>query len=292
LNIVIPNSEMSNSEYHSSPGISKSGLDLIAKSLAHYKAGYSGIDSDSSRIGTAFHDYVLEGGGNILEAPNRSRRSKDDKAFYDDFFLSNGAFTKIPFDMPAAEWFPEFERQTGKVILNSKEYAEVKIMANSISNNELAAELLSGGIAEQSMFAEYLDVDCRIRPDYESKGRLVDLKSTVSASRHDFRSSCAKYRYHVQDVFYSAIYNEIYSKYPEFYFVVVEKKPPYLCAVYQLDQEARENAHYLIERDLGAYKEAIENQHWPGYENDLCLDIPIYHKEKFDLVINGQEISV
>ena len=56
--------DISNDEYHSGIGISKSGLDLIAKSPAHYKAVVDGLvkrePTKAQSLGTAFHELLLE----------------------------------------------------------------------------------------------------------------------------------------------------------------------------------------------------------------------------------------
>lgn len=53
-----------NADYHSGPGISKSGLDLIAKSPAHYfhaiNAANDNEPTDAQAFGTAFHALLLE----------------------------------------------------------------------------------------------------------------------------------------------------------------------------------------------------------------------------------------
>ena len=52
---------LSNADYHAHPAISKSGLDKIAKSPAHYKAAREAEHegSDALVFGSAFHDYIL-----------------------------------------------------------------------------------------------------------------------------------------------------------------------------------------------------------------------------------------
>jgi hypothetical protein len=61
-----PQEPMDNAEYHAHPAISKSHLDLIARSPLHYWARY--IDENrvaqeatpAMRLGTALHTHVLE----------------------------------------------------------------------------------------------------------------------------------------------------------------------------------------------------------------------------------------
>ena len=49
---------MTNEDYRKAKGISKTGLDLIAKSPAHYKGHFS-EHSKSFDIGRAFQDIIL-----------------------------------------------------------------------------------------------------------------------------------------------------------------------------------------------------------------------------------------
>lgn len=265
-----------NEQYHALPSISKSGLDLIAKSPAHFKAGFQGIGADTARIGTGAHALVLENGKGLLTGIDRKRASNADKEAWDEWFAENGATESIATELKAAEWFPEFERQTGNVIVTPSEKGELEAMRDSVLT--VAGDLFTGGVAEQSILFEHDGVDCRVRPDYMSvdKNVMVDLKSSADASERGFRSSCAKYRYHVQHAMYSAGLMSETQHWPDFYFVVFEKKAPYPAAVYKLNEDAINHGIYLMERDLATYKRCLEDDEWPGYESNYNLSIPIW----------------
>ncbi|WP_299083392.1 PD-(D/E)XK nuclease-like domain-containing protein [uncultured Paraglaciecola sp.] len=269
-----------NEQYHALDSISKSGLDLIAKSPAHFKSKARFIGSDTARIGSAAHAFILESGKGVIVAPDIPRRSNADKEAWDTWFIHNGATHPIATSkdpkLPADLWLPTFEQQTGLLVVTESERVAMSRMLESV--NTTAGDLLSGGKAEQSILFDYMDVSCRVRPDYLSRDKhiIVDLKTTEDASERAFRQSCAKYRYHVQHAMYSTGYHVVNSVWPEFYFVVVEKKAPYLSTVYRLNEDAVSHGIYLMDRDIQTYKDCIEADDWPGYSNNLELSIPIW----------------
>ena len=52
--------DLSNRDYHAHPAISKSGLDLISRSPAHYRYRAPKEPSRAMEIGTAIHTALLE----------------------------------------------------------------------------------------------------------------------------------------------------------------------------------------------------------------------------------------
>lgn len=282
---------MSNADYHAHPSLSKSSLDRIAMSPAHYRAGYSSIGGVTARIGAAFHLLVLEGIEPVI-AIDCARRSKDDRAKWAAWMDKHGADGEAIVEGKAETWMPAFERETGIVIVTPEEADEAKRMRDSIAGNPLARDLLmdSKGVAERSLFGEIDGVPFRARPDrtLTERAAIVDLKTCRSSARHDFRRACSSHRYHVQDIAYSTLHHQATGEWPEFWFVAVEKAKPFACAVYRLDDAARENGHYLMTRDLATYRACVESGEWPGYENDDSLDIPIYERETFALDFGGE----
>ena len=254
---------LSNADYHAHPAISKSGLDKIAKSPAHYKAAREAEHEggDALVFGSAFHDYILlpatfQTAYTVLP-PDFNGRTKEGKAMLESI------------------------RQSGQTILKAEWLTAIEGMAAAIAAHPKASALLQGGKAEQSIFwtDEDSGIDCRCRPDYlHPGGIIVDLKSTTDASPEEFARSVAKYRYHVQDAFYSEGYYQATGQWPRgFVFIAVEKTAPYAVACYSLDDDAKAYGHELFRRDLETLLEAEKSQEWTAYSQEIeTLSLPAW----------------
>jgi len=268
-------------DYHARPEISKSGLDLIARSPAHYRAGFQKIASDTARIGRATHAIVLEGGAGVVTGVGAAKNTKAGKDAWAAWFVANGGSASI-MELPAAQQADAFETETGLTVVSPGERIAMDGMAASVREHPVAGPMLDPpGDAEVSIIGAIDDVPMRCRLDWWTKDRtvIVDLKTSVDATRHAFRSAVARYRYQCQHAVYANLAEQATGHRPRFVFVVVEKAAPFACAVYELDDEAQANGDWLVSRDLKRYRQCVETDTWPSYEADLALDIPIYESE-------------
>lgn len=256
-------SDMSNADYHNHAAVSKTQLDHIAKSPAHFKhARESEPESTQAMIfGSAFHDYILLpevfAESYAVLPDDFNARTKDGKAYLAGL------------------------EKDGKTILKAEWVEQIKGMADAIAAHPKASALLSSGKPEQSVFwrDDETGIDCRCRPDFwNSNGIIVDLKSTEDASPQGFARSVANYRYHVQDAFYSNGIYQATGEYPKgFIFIAVEKKAPFAVACYTLDDEAKERGHELSRRDLMTLAECIKADTFNAYsENIEPLSLPAW----------------
>lgn len=249
-----------NAEYHAHSGISKSSLDLIHKSPAHYLASKSmpREETPAMKLGTAFHTATLEpdSWGKCFTTVDGDRRRKA---------------TQEAIKAAEAE---------GKTVLTDEEYTTVGAMAVSVWHNRIAAALIRGAAVEHSIFSEIDGVHVKCRPDGWQVGKNVmfDLKSTEDASPAGFARAVARYRYHVQDAYYRHVVASLTGEDADkmtFIFIAVEKKPPYAVALYSLDELAKLQGWVEAREDLRVYREAEERDEWKGYSPKIeTLSLP------------------
>ncbi len=252
--------DLSNAEYHAHSAISKSGLDRIDQSPAHYKSWLTEPRKETPALvfGSAAHCWILETDEvlhrYVIAPQGIDRRTKDGKAQLAELEAS------------------------GKTIISAEDAETLKNMMVSVLAHPVANELLDDGIAESSVFAELLGVSVKCRPDWlHDNSVIVDLKTTDNAGPNAFAKSCATYRYHCQASFYSDICREAGIDVKAFVFIAVEKAPPYAVSVYELDADSIEVGRTLYQRNLETYRRCLETDHWPAYSDAIeTLRLPLW----------------
>lgn len=232
-------------QYHNiTDRISKSGLDKIAKSPAHFKTPQ--IETDAMRIGRITHEFILEGVQNVVTSPFDSFRTKE-----------------------AREWR---DSQT-KPIITTSELETIYAMREAVLRHPEAARLLSDGQAEQTFFFDEptTGAPCRCRTDWmTSDGVVVDLKTTTDASPKGFAKAVWKFRYHVQDAFYTdGIEASTGCRPTDFVFIAVEKTAPFGVGVYRLSEGLREEGRELYLEDVKTWQECMSRNEWPAYSDEI-----------------------
>jgi exodeoxyribonuclease VIII len=237
---------MTNAEYHAMPGISKSGLDLINKSPAHYKWAHENPtpQTPAMRIGSLTHLAVLEPDrfdAECVVLPSLDRRTKAGKEAFEQFQADH----------------PGFE------MLTSDEHTRIIGIRDAVRAHPMGRKLLDR-IAQVEVSTFWKDedtgVDCRCRPDgILDNGMLIDLKTTTDAGR-EFERSVRQFRYHVQAAFYA-----MGNGGAPMIFIAAEKDPPYMVACYMFDPDTIADGEYDARQNLKTYAECLATDTWPGY---------------------------
>jgi exodeoxyribonuclease VIII len=242
--------------------VSKSALDLLAKSPATYKAWVDGrrdtFEKEAFLIGKAFDTAVLE--------PTRFDREYALQPDYGDCSL------KGPKDA-RARWRVQHAEQTR---LDPKQGALVLAMADSVRNNvdrvlgeKLRTILGMPGIAQPTLRWDdpVTGLPCKARPDWYVPGLqlLFDLKTTTDASWSGFRRAAKTYGYDRQAAEYIDGMAAVGRPVDDLVFICVEKEAPYNVGVWPLTPAS------LIEgrEKMGALKalllRCLTEDYWPSF---------------------------
>lgn len=243
--------------YHRGPGISKTGLDHVARSPALFYALHldPGRPAEKERAGQ------LEGQlahCAILEPAEFDRRY----AVGPDVSRATKAWKEWEASLPA-----------GVIAIKPDQRETALRQAESVRRLPDVAEALAAGRPEVSAY--WIDPDtgvlCRCRPDWvhpagESGVVLLDVKTYSDASPAEFARQIARKRYHVQDAFYSEGFGRAAGvDVLGFVFVAVETEWPFAASAVMLDEPGRDVGRIQYRRDLDTYARCLAANEWPGY---------------------------
>ncbi len=290
---------MPNTEYHAHEA---TGSSLLRQIDIPAKFKYTKIHppeyKECYRSGSATHTKVLEPDkirSEYVIAPNIGKRSASDREQWEAFFMEHGA-DDIPqiISKPARDWYAAFYDQTGKTILTAEELSQIEQRTDAVYNNPEAKKLLVGGHAEVSLFWQDKETGLylKCRPDYLSPDFCVDLKTTQNATRNNFAKTIVKYGYHVQAAMYLDGIKQTTGNDAQFRFIVVEKQAPYLTAVYQLNDESMELGTKLYREYLNKLADCMETDDWPGLENDLNLQLPVWAFDMAEAEVSFEGVTL
>lgn len=247
--------------YHAHDSLSASGMKILAtQTPAHFRYRMDHPTTSAAfDLGTAAHSLVLEDDHSTIEVCE-----------FDDWRTK------------AAREERDAAYGAGKTPLLTKDYAVVKAMRDAVAAHPVARLALEGGKAEQSIFWDHeTGTRLRCRPDKfdpESKiGPLVaDLKTSVSADPRKFAKSVADFGYHQQQPHYQDGAKTILGVEPAFLFIVIEKAPPYLVSVIELDADAIATGRALNRKAVRIYNECRATNTWPGYPQSEPISLPAW----------------
>jgi len=261
---------LSNEQYHADPAVSASHLHAIAKSPQHYWSRFLDPQRQpveptaAMRLGSLVHCAVLE-----------------PEELHKRYAVCLPRNTKAGKEMALELDAKGIEAVTGS------DMDLALAMAVSVRSHPVAAELLSVGLAEQSVWWDdaATGLRCKCRPDWINGLTIVDLKTTTDASGDTFARSVAQYRYHVQQAHY--LQSHIADR---FIFLAVEKHFPYAVGVYELDADAVAVGEQLRQSNLQAIANCKDAQAWPGYTDQIqTLSLPRWAQHTNDTVLSPDD---
>ena len=253
-------------EYH---GASREGKFLSSHVLAdfrkcpalYHKRLAGKIDEPESMaftLGRAAHKLILEG------------RS----AFDRDYAVADGPVnpkTGEPFGRTTkafAEWAAAQERE----VVNGKDFGFLVKLQTAVWLHPAASAMLTDGVAEGTVRAEYCGEPCQIRMDFfNSKCGLLDLKTCDTLDW--FESDVKRYGYIYQLAFYRAVLCERVGIKVPVHIIAVEKREPFRCGVWRISEEALNFAEMENAAAIERLRSCRDSGMWPtGYEEVRIID--------------------
>lgn len=247
-----------NDEYHSGPGVSKSGLwTIYNQTPAHFRFPPEKKETAQSQaikdLGSAIHAAILE--------PDLFERD----------------FIRGPEDRRGNKWKDLVEVATldGKTVLVEAAYDEALAVRDMVHRNAWINAILTqgDGVNEASGYAAdpVTGELRRVRPDrYRRDLRvMIDVKSTESAAAEKFKRSVTAYGYHAQEAFYTDVWQDLGQPVDGFVFIAFEKKSPYAVQVFELPPAIVEEGRAIMRKALDTYAECHRKNAWPGYADGV-----------------------
>ncbi len=167
----------------------------------------------------------------------------------------------------------------GMILLTCESDAAIEGMVKSAMAHPEARRMLT---AEQRLteptliwLDEASGLLCKTRPDLlpviDGGLVVVDLKTTRRghAGREKWCREIAQYSYHNQGAMVVEAMESFSHRHYPFIHVVVEKDPPYACAVWQLSEDAIEQGKAENAVWLKRWAECVRTGEWPGYPQTI-----------------------
>jgi hypothetical protein len=240
---------MTTAEYRAADAVNFSSLKHILRSPAHYRAALEEDRKETPAmiLGTLTHAVCLEGQKlsalTAIKPPGMNLATKEGKAWK--------------------------ESSAGRTIISDEDAQDIVGMMEQVQGNPHAAAMLKAcQRRETPVFGDIRGVASKCLLDAHGTDGvdwvICDLKTTDDASPEGFARKVESLHYDMQAAMYCYLLGltEQAESRPHWYWIVVEKKPPYTCAVYS-SNEWLTSGERKLEKALERLKECRESGEWP-----------------------------
>lgn len=262
---------------------------LSEKTPAHYRAWLDETDehdTPAKLFGKAYHDRVL------LPDLFAARYIAPPKDPPRDMRHLRHAKKPSEETLASIAWWDSWTAgNAGKFILSTEDFALIEAMhAALMRDREIASLLFGEGDSEVTLrwTDDETGLRCKARADRWNRRRriMADLKSTDDASERAFGRSVVRYGYDITHAHYCEGAKVCDQPLDKYLLVAQEKTPPYLAAVYELDEPAEARGYEIRQRGMATMAECLASDTWPGYPRGVQpLSLPGW------AIANEMEIS-
>lgn len=280
-------------EYHANrTHISATQIKRARKSLSEWK-WYESHEQESKAhfdFGNAFELALLDKVGFEKEVAIEQTEAWEAAALISNPELKEPGMSKVYKEL--CDGFRIAHR--GKYIIpdiGEQSFMTIEKMLESCIKDSTIQKLISGTEYQLSLFwtHEETGLNLKTRPDIckRKKNVVVNLKTINDGSPKEFSRELAKYDYPIQAAveIMGCLRTGLMTTVDNYFWLVVEKKPPFNATIYEFDKTDIMWAMDELEFILSRIKKAKDADLFPGYsdraDNEhgiLKADIPLYYK--------------
>lgn len=220
--------DITNEQYHSSDGFSKSALITYRNSPITFYKEYilkqrENKTSDDMLLGTLVHTVMLEP-NKIDKFVPRPKINRQTKAGKEEFAKFNASV-----------------EESNAIAVDIDIYQKAIDMCEAIRKNDVAMRIIASAEVEKSVYWQDSDTGLtfKSRPDIMFGSIIADLKTCKDVSYKAFQRSCMDYGYFLQAGMCKLGLNAHDIDFERFVFICVDKNT-YEVVVYTLDEQAIE----------------------------------------------------
>ena len=276
-------------DYHALQAVSASALRIIhAQTPFHlWRARQDGVvETDAMRLGTLIHDAVLEPGkpskaiaivpDTFTVPPDYEPKNKKD--------VQPGDVVDWDFKRAHCKRWREDQIAAGRIVMKRTEWEDIERAAEAVRNHSLARYAITQSDPEVTVTWETdKATTCKARIDLlprASELGIWDLKTCADASPVGFERAAWAAGYHIQAAWYldgMRLFDE--SRADEFRFIAYEKGSG-AVVVHKASPEFLAAGRRDYAAALEKYEAAVASGVWPGYADEVVLDVPKWEKRK------------
>jgi len=268
--------DMDMEEYHDEISISSTNLRDMETSceLANYnKTNRRNIKQTQAMFeGTLIHHALQTRniGSAYAIAPECDRRTKHGKAEYAEFQSRIGnlsAITRYQYDMATGAMESAWSHPESRLFLEN-------------------------GLMERSGFTKLMDVAVKARPDIDCSQiphskhfpALIDIKTRQlgKASRESWSKDFFNYKTYLQAGLQILVWRSLGCEVTEYYYLLVEKDPPYQVNVIALDKDWIHESILQVHKVLEKWKTYLANGLPKSYGRQAPLEVEDWQKRILD----------
>lgn len=184
-----------------------------------------------------------------------------------------------------------------KIPLHADDEDEIQAWVEAVGNSKKCSALIKlEGTAEASLLwtDEATGLACKTRLDkYVPRDipLILEFKTATSLDEHTLQNQAINHGWDIAAAMRIDGHVTEYKVRPEYWFIVVEKKPPYTVIAYKCFQCLETYGRYRYRKAITAYAEAKRTGHWPSYSATGAMELraPIWALK--ELAENGIEVN-